>query len=516
MATPSEKLAQSLVVLSDIKHKTGKGSIRAKDLTRTHRERLLKNGFIQEVIKGWYVPSRPDDEPGDSTPWIASFWNFCADYLGQRFGEDWCVSPEQSISIHSGNWTVPGQLLVRSPKANNNITELLYETSILDTKLEIPTSNQITTNNGIRILKLPTALIACSATFFKQSPIDARAVLGMIKDSSDILKPLLDGGHTTIAGRLSGAFRNIGKARIADEITSTMKSAGYDVRETDPFDNSLKIELPANKPSPYVLRIKLIWQEMRTKVLEYFPKPPGQPGNIKGYIKQVEDIYKTDAYHSLSIEGYQVSEELIDRVRSGNWNPEVNKADKDNRDALAARGYWQAFNLVKNSIEKILHGQQAGKVDDDDHGAWYRELFAPSVITGILKASDLAGYRTAQVYIRKSNHVPLNAEAVRDAMSTLFNLLREEKEPSVRAVLGHFVFVYIHPYMDGNGRIARFLMNTMLASGGYPWTVIQTERRTDYMEALEHASVQQNIEPFAKFIAAMVEKNLATDTSEKR
>lgn len=101
-------------------------------------------------------------------------------------------------------------------------------------------------------------------------------------------------------------------------------------------------------------------------------------------------------------------------------------------------------------------------------------------------------------------------------MPTLFNLLREEKNPSVRAVLGHFVFVYIHPYMDDNGRIARFLMNSMLASGGYPWTVIQTERRTDYMEALEHASFQQNIEPFAKFIAAMVENNLATDTSEKR
>jgi len=38
-------------------------------------------------------------------------------------------------------------------------------------------------------------------------------------------------------------------------------------------------------------------------------------------------------------------------------------------------------------------------------------------------------------------------------------------------VLGHFVFVYIHPYLDGNGRIGRFLMNLMLAAGGYPWTV---------------------------------------------
>jgi hypothetical protein len=51
-------------------------------------------------------------------------------------------------------------------------------------------------------------------------------------------------------------------------------------------------------------------------------------------------------------------------------------------------------------------------------------------------------------------------------------------------VIGHFVFVYIHPYIDGNGRMGRFLMNVMLASGGYPWTVIPLERRDDYMAAL--------------------------------
>ncbi|HNL92683.1 MAG TPA: Fic family protein, partial [Pseudomonadales bacterium] len=74
---------------------------------------------------------------------------------------------------------------------------------------------------------------------------------------------------------------------------------------------------------------------------------------------------------------------------------------------------------------------------------------------------------------------------------------------AVRAVLGHFAFVYIHPYMDGNGRIARFLMNTMLASGGYPWTVIPVERRGEYMDALEAASVGKNITAFASFIATV-------------
>jgi fido (protein-threonine AMPylation protein) len=66
-------------------------------------------------------------------------------------------------------------------------------------------------------------------------------------------------------------------------------------------------------------------------------------------------------------------------------------------------------------------------------------------------------------------HVPPNSEALRDAMPVFFEVLAEEAEPSVRVVLGHFIFVYIHPYMDGNGRIGRILMNVMLAAGGYPW-----------------------------------------------
>lgn len=74
--------------------------------------------------------------------------------------------------------------------------------------------------------------------------------------------------------------------------------------------------------------------------------------------------------------------------------------------------------------------------------------------------------------------------------------------------MGHFIFVYIHPYIDGNGRIGRFLMNLMLASGGYPWTVIPVEERKIYMESLEKASVDQNIEAFAKYIAYLVTEGL--------
>ena len=57
MPTPSEKLAQSLEILHRLQNANGAAAIRAKDMTRTHRERLLTNGFLQEVIKGWYIPA---------------------------------------------------------------------------------------------------------------------------------------------------------------------------------------------------------------------------------------------------------------------------------------------------------------------------------------------------------------------------------------------------------------------------------------------------------------------------
>ena len=119
-----------------------------------------------------------------------------------------------------------------------------------------------------------------------------------------------------------------------------------------------------------------------------------------------------------------------------------------------------------------------------------------------------AGYRNNQVYIARSRHIPINKEALPEAMQVFFELLEKEENAGVRAVLGHFIFVYIHPYMDGNGRIGRFLMNAMLASGGFPWTVIPVQERDAYMKALESASVQQEIKPFAEFMAWLINAGL--------
>ncbi|WP_129777205.1 Fic family protein [Peristeroidobacter soli] len=503
MAAPTDKLAESLGVLKAFQDQ-GRIAIRAADLSRTHRERLQANGFIRPVMKGWYIPSRPDEPQGESTSWYASFWDFSSAYLTERFGDAWCLGAEQSISLHTGDWTVPRQLLVRSPRGGNKPTQLIHDTSIFDVQLELPPPNDVSIIGGMRIYSLPAALISCAPSYFPTHASTLRAALAMVSDASEVLGRLLDGGHSKVAARLAGAFRNIGRDQIADNIVATMQSAGYTINETDPFVDPSPMPFGARETSPYVNRLRMSWMRMRADIIPIFPPAPGIATDVDAYIKQVNAAYVADAYNSLSIEGYKVSAELIERVRSGSWNPDSIKGDRDQRDALAARGYWQAFQTVGRSIEKVLDGAQAGAVADQDHATWYRELFGPSVTAGILKPSDLAGYRNGPVFIRRSMHVPPGREAVRELMPTFFELLRQEPEPAVRVVLGHFVLVYIHPYLDGNGRMGRFMMNLMLASGGYPWTIVPLERRADYMAALEAASVGQDIKPFATFLAGLI------------
>lgn len=507
MATPNEKLAQSLEELKKLQNDQGFVAIQSSELSRTHLERLIDAGFLLQVMKGWYISKKPDTPIGSTTNWYTTYWYFISVYLNYRFRTEWCLSPEQSIQIHSGNRVIPKQLLIRSPKAGNNRIDLIHGTSLLDVQLALPPVDQRVKVDGLNLYSLSSALVNIGADTYKRSSLDVRTCLFSIKDASDILAILLDEGKSVVAGRIVGAFRNIGNNKIAEEIIQTMKSAGYDVRETDPFYETTEYKDNTQKESPYANRIQLMWNQMRRVIIDELPDLTGTGKALDDYLKSVDEKFVTDAYHSLSIEGYIVTEDLINKVRSGNWSPGSDEEDSKTKNALAARGYWQCFQKVKEAISLVFNNENPGQVADSKHGEWYRELFAPGVTAGIIKPSDLAGYRNTQVYIAGSMHTPPGKEAVRDAMPVLFELLSREENAIVRAILGHFFFVYIHPYMDGNGRIARFLMNLMLASGDYPWLVITVDRKDEYMTALEAASVDQDILPFTRFIISKMEEN---------
>src|SRR5271167_1965128 len=119
MPKPNEKLAESLAVLQELQ-KSGRRAFRSRELSRTHRERLLRNGFLREVMKGWLISSSPGAREGDSTQWYASFWEFCAGYCRDRFDDAWHLSPEQSILLHAQNTAIPTQVVVYSRKGANH------------------------------------------------------------------------------------------------------------------------------------------------------------------------------------------------------------------------------------------------------------------------------------------------------------------------------------------------------------------------------------------------------------
>ena len=288
---------------------------------------------------------------------------------------------------------------------------------------------------------------------------------------------------------------------MADEILRMMRQVGYTVSEENPFEENIKMETFAE--SPYAARIRLMWVQMRRVVLEIVKVKPVKQ-DAASVLAMMDATYVKDSYNSLSIEGYKITEELLERVRSGNWNPEKDEEDKERKDVLAARGYYQAYELLKQGVAGCFSGQPPAQLYAKAHQDWHFQLFEQCIKAGIVKASDLLGYRRNQVYIRNSMHTPLNPDAVLDAMSTLSDLMTKEDNAMVRAILGHFFFVYIHPYMDGNGRTARFVMNSQLVTAGYPWVVVPMSRRQEYMEALEQASVGEDIEAFARFVQSLM------------
>ena len=505
MAAPSEKLAASLALLEELQ-KGGRRVFRSAELTRVHRERLVRNGFLREAMKGWLISSSPDVDSGDTTPWSASFWEFCVAYCRARFGQDWHLSPEQSLLLHAGNTAIPPQLVIYTPKGTNNAVGLPFGTSLYDLRQrEMPPPADLTERNDLNLIAPEAALVKVPEVCFVRNPVDAQVVLAGIPDASNLLRRLLDGGHSVIAGRLAGAFRRIGRGDVADEIIAVMKRAGHDVRESDPFAPAQTIRTPPRTRAPIIDRLHSLWESMREPVIAAFPAAPGLPEDTEAYLSCVDEMYRSDAYHSLSIEGYHVTPELIERARTGDWDPDNRDSDRRSRDVLAARGYWQAFRLVLETVRAAIAGDDPAALARAAHQDWYRELCQPSVAVGLIPASALAGYRNGPVFLRGSRHVPPRWEAVRDAMPTFFDLLEGETEPSVKAVLGHWLFGYIHPWADGNGRMARFVMNVLLASGGYPWTVIRVDDRDAYLASLESASINQDITPFARFLAERVE-----------
>jgi len=174
-------------------------------------------------------------------------------------------------------------------------------------------------------------------------------------------------------------------------------------------------------------------------------------------------------------------------------------AGKPLREHLEAVNHREAIQKLEEIVQKksslseesvrSLHRIILKGIDDAEAGRWRRE----------------------RVRILGAVHLPPDPIKVPRLMAEFTDWLVKE-EPKAHPVwfagMAHYRFVHIHPFIDGNGRCARLLMNLVLMRGGFPPAVILKVDRPKYYRFLQQAD-QNEYDNYLRFIARSVERSLA-------
>ena len=231
----------------------------------------------------------------------------------------------------------------------------------------------------------------------------------------------------------------------------------------------------------------------------------GKLDSIK--IKKIDERMQVDfVYNSNRIEGSTLSRgetELILRgMTVGKKSIPEALARKEVGHILAVQNHPSAINLVKKiAFEKNY------KITEHDIKTLHKIAMDRIIATAgsYRKHDDLA--------IRGAGFTPTPFYEIPKHMKELVRLINnnpDELRPIEHAAQVHYDFVWIHPFEDGNGRIARLLMNLLLVRNYYPFTVIKNVDRKKYLRTLKEMDLQGNFESFLIFIARSVEQTLDT------
>jgi hypothetical protein len=483
--------------------------VRSRDIKHADKVLLTEHQWLTPIAAGYLYLAKPEAAEDPTVLQTQIFWPFLSQFMQDIAGNNYCASAQNSLDLLTGRDAAPKQMVLITKTTGNHDLQIEKGPSILWYKDPNGFPSRVEVAKGVNVMPLDVALSRLVPRDFTNHRDEVVLAMQMVPFER-LLNTLLENPVLDKAGRLASLYRVMGWNSEADRLLKTFKSAGYDTIREEPIDvPAVRAPLVRIK-SPRAERLRVLWGRMREPILENLQNLPKEPNiSIEEYLKRTDSIYVKDAYHSLSIEGYQVTPELIKKVMAGNWNPDINPADAKEIDAMAAKGYHLAFQAIQKSIVRIFAGEDAGDVLQKDLPDWHQAMFSPSVKAGLIKPSDLSGFRNKEVFLRGSTLATPSQDALMDCMEAYFDLVKRESSPEVRAVLGHFIFTYIHPYSDGNGRLGRFIMNMMLASDRIPWTVITVQTRQPYLDALEKASRDEDIRPFTQFLRQQIDASLA-------
>lgn len=228
----------------------------------------------------------------------------------------------------------------------------------------------------------------------------------------------------------------------------------------------------------------------KTRLDDLRPLPPALLRNLH------EDLVLRWTYHSNAIEGNTLTLQETKVVLEG-----VTVGGKLLREHFEAINHREAITYVEGIVQnnelltewhiRNIHQLVLKNIDDENAGR----------------------YRTINVVISGAQHMPPDMLHVPQQMTDFVAWLGGDAQilhPVERAARAHADLVKIHPFVDGNGRTARLLMNLELLKSGYPAIILPVEQRLRYYVALDDAHVRQNYIPFFELISECLEHSFAT------
>lgn len=207
-----------------------------------------------------------------------------------------------------------------------------------------------------------------------------------------------------------------------------------------------------------------------------------------------EKLFLEWTYHSNAIEGNTLTINETKVVLEG-----ITVGGKTMREHLEVINHSEAILYV----EDIVAGNE--KLSE-----WQIKNSHRLVLKGI--DVEYAGvYRDQQVFISGAAHTPPAPFLIQEQMERLMTWYEDDAQmlhPITRGAMLHAIFVGIHPFIDGNGRTARLLLNLELMRVGYPPVVIKVENRLVYYDALDKAHAAHAYEDLIDLVTIEVEASL--------
>uniref|UniRef100_A0A8D0GWZ9 Protein adenylyltransferase FICD n=1 Tax=Sphenodon punctatus TaxID=8508 RepID=A0A8D0GWZ9_SPHPU len=208
----------------------------------------------------------------------------------------------------------------------------------------------------------------------------------------------------------------------------------------------------------------------------------------------MEESYYHHIYHTVAIEGNTLTLSEIRHIIETRYAVPGKSLVEQNE----VIGMHAAMKYVNTTLVSRI-----GAVTISDILEVHRRIL------GYVDPVEAGRFRTTQVFV--GHYIPPHPQDVEKQMQELVQWLNSEDAMSLHPVefsaLAHYKLVYIHPFVDGNGRTSRLLMNLILMQAGYPPITIRKEQRAEYYHVLEVAN-EGDVRPFIRFIAKCTETSL--------